>query len=230
MVVVCRNRSWRTGWSRPDSAGTPCRRAEADTMIADKNRIYDGWVSLEGGVDGGRIPSMIDLNQSVAATNMTFRGGDAGTRPGFRKLEETFPALFVGNDASGHTDQVFCYKFNHKNIGPDEILHLTGEYAATEDVKFHLVGGNWVPQDPWFANENTEYIYRYGTFQCAHAFSPHQGQDCIMALIGGRLFRIIPRVTDAAVMELVPKVDPPDEDEEVVENAIPPDRVAKRNR
>jgi hypothetical protein len=31
--------------------------------------------------------------------------------------------------------------------------------------------------------------------QCAHAFSPHSGEDCIMALIGGRLFKIVPGVT-----------------------------------
>jgi hypothetical protein len=50
-------------------------------MIVDKNRIFDGWRTLEGGVDGGRQPNTIDPNQCASAINMTFRGGSATTRP-----------------------------------------------------------------------------------------------------------------------------------------------------
>lgn len=58
--------------------------------IKDKNRIYDGWVSLEGGVDAGRKALILDPNQCVSAENSTFRGGDFGSRPGFRKLTQSF--------------------------------------------------------------------------------------------------------------------------------------------
>lgn len=162
-------------------------------MIADRNRIYDGWINMESGVDAGRAPQMLPPNQCVSAINMTFRGGDITTRPGFRKLTESFSDI---------EEQTYCYKFNHiENPGPNQILHKTGEYADAEDVTFPL------PQ--WFVNENSEYVYRNGIFQTAIAYAPHYGEDSIMAMIGGRLFRIIPRVSTAQVTEVIPDTDKP---------------------
>ncbi len=43
-------------------------------MIQDKNRIFDGFVTLESGVDAGRSPRLIDTNQ-VASGEKIFRGG-----------------------------------------------------------------------------------------------------------------------------------------------------------
>lgn len=56
--------------------------------INDKNRIYDGFSVLIGGVDDGRKPNLIDKNQCVSAENCVFRGGETTTRPPF--LEQTF--------------------------------------------------------------------------------------------------------------------------------------------
>jgi len=42
-------------------------------MIHDKNRIFDGFVTLESGVDSGRAPNLIDTNQVASAENMVFR-------------------------------------------------------------------------------------------------------------------------------------------------------------
>jgi hypothetical protein len=58
-------------------------------MIEDKNRIYDGFQTLESGVDGGRAPNLIDVNQVASAENMVFRGGRAKTRPGIRNYPLT---------------------------------------------------------------------------------------------------------------------------------------------
>lgn len=130
-------------------------------MIVDKNRIFDGWVSLEGGVDAGRAGGDIDANQCVSAENMTFRGGHATTRPGFRKLTESF------------TNPNHCYDLKGNNT----TTNVPGQEAHT--------------------------IYRKGRFQCALGYAPHSGNDCIMALIGGRLYQITPRVRDAVVSEVV---------------------------
>jgi hypothetical protein len=151
--------------------------------IRDQNRLYDGWLTLEGGVDAGRLPNMLGVNQCQSAINMTFRGGSIATRPGFRKLTESFPTF---------VNQQFCY--NHFHDGKME-----GEYKQP-DVTVPS------PPPPWFENENSEYIYKHGILQSAIAFSPHNGEDCIMAMIGGRLFKIIPRVTTANVVEV--PVDP----------------------
>jgi len=51
-------------------------------MIEDKNRIYDGFMTLESGVDSGRTPNSIDTNQVASAESMVFRRGRASTRPG----------------------------------------------------------------------------------------------------------------------------------------------------
>jgi hypothetical protein len=133
-------------------------------MIADKNRIYDGWVSLEGGVDAGRGPTLIEANQAVSAENVTFRGGRPKPRPGFRKLTETY-------------------------TNPEHGFNINGVEIS-----------NWleVPH-----NLQAQYCYKNDVFQSICAYSPRKGEDCLMALIGGRLFKIIPEINSASVTEIV---------------------------
>lgn len=135
-------------------------------MITDKNRIFDGFNSLEGGVDSGRIPSAINPNQCESAENMVFRGGDAAARPGWRKLVETF------------TNGAHCYDAR----GYDTNQNVPGQEASN--------------------------IYRSGIMQGVISYSPHHaGEDCLMAMIGGRLFKIIPGIDTAKVTEITPIKD-----------------------
>jgi hypothetical protein len=53
--------------------------------IVDRGRVTDAITSLEGGMDSGKSPSLIEKNQVFYAQNITFRGGFARTRPGFRR-------------------------------------------------------------------------------------------------------------------------------------------------
>lgn len=137
-------------------------------MINDKNRIFDGWLSLEGGVDSGRNPATIDPNQCVSAENMSFRGGDCVPRPGFRKLTEEF-----------------------KN--PDHTYNEMGLDSGTQ-------------QGETF--RRADDCYKEDRMQCALVYNPHGLADCIMALIGGRLFKIVPRKDTAVVTEITPIADP----------------------
>ena len=288
-------------------------------MINDQNRVYDGWLSLEGGVDAGRAPNMIDANQCVSAINMTFRGGSAKTRPGFRILNEQFPdegvtpplhQLWCFNDQHQYNPTsdtwIFSVNLNMQDPGPGNIranshywtqlnqfaiatfsdtghdglgffrllnagntvfmvdqglpmarvtptiyarfkliakpidhgtwflfqvdhpdlfagagpangeelkvmfpdfglstdLHIQGEYKRS-GTSLSNPDPPYEPMAPWFVNENSEYVYRNGKMQCAIRYSPHNGQDCIMAMVGGRLFKIIPGVTDAKVNEVL---------------------------
>lgn len=174
-------------------------------MISDRNRIYDGWWSLQGGVDAGRAPDTIDPVQAVSAINMTFRGGSASTRPGFRKITEEFPAYRVGTSAL--SDQTWCFNSQYQEDPVHNThIYLPGEYC---DFDVFLLPDN-NPAITQLINGNEEYVYRHGIFQCATAYSPHHGEDCIMAMIGGRLFKIIPDVATAKVHEVVPDGDQAD--------------------
>lgn len=55
--------------------------------IVDKGRLVDGITALDGGMDSGRSPSTIAPNQCAFAGNVTFRGGFAETRPGFKRVQ-----------------------------------------------------------------------------------------------------------------------------------------------
>jgi hypothetical protein len=247
-------------------------------MITDKNRVFDGWLSLEGGVDAGRLPDTLEINQSHEARNVTFRGGSMTTRPGFRKLKETFPQLtrqkwcfntpqtyptpapardFIegeykpDNVPLGTLVPLGTCRFHTESSHPENIVvSVAHNLVANDLVKFTTTGslppnvntttvyyvlaqgltatklrislteggpvigfnhaGTGVHTilkhnsfDPWFTNQNSEYIYRHGILQSAIAYSPHNGEDCIIAMVGGRMFKIVPHVTSAKVTEIV---------------------------
>jgi hypothetical protein len=241
-------------------------------MIKDKNRVFDGWLTLEGGVDAGRMPDSLDVNQAVSAKNITFRGGTMSTRPGFRKLDEEFPAgtgqvwcfnephtfnpdsSFIAGEykpnnvginglgacvfTAGASGDITVTASSHGLIAGQKVTFLTSgtlpasihpsphQYfvlgAGLTSTKFHIsetlngakitfaTAGTGTHRAflfgsiaRWFVNEDSNYIYKHGILQCAAAYSPHNGEDCIVALIGGRLFKIVPRVTTAKVTEVV---------------------------
>ena len=59
-------------------------------MVAEKNRIVDGLLTAEGGVDSGFSPSLIQPNQLAWAVNTTVRGGFPKARPGIWVKNLTF--------------------------------------------------------------------------------------------------------------------------------------------
>lgn len=138
--------------------------------IHDPNRIYDGWISLEGGVDAGRSSTLLDANQCVSSENMVFRGGHPTTRPGWRNLSR----IFLNPE--------------HEYYGPDAVApHYEGEDA-----------GETVNVGP-----TAEDTFKTGIMQCAIGYSPHHGDDCLMAMVSGRLFKILPGSAEAKITEIV---------------------------
>lgn len=140
-------------------------------MIEDRNRIYDGWTSLENGVDSGRPPNTLDPTQVAGAENITFRGGNPKPRPGFTKLAEYF------------TNGTHSYNLNGTDAG-------------------------FIPPYTEIAGQRAYEVYKTGVFQCVTGYSPHHGEDCLMAMIGGRLFKIVPHISDAKVEEIFPITNP----------------------
>lgn len=54
--------------------------------MADKPIFYDGWTTLQAGMDGGVAPFLLDPDQAGFATNVTFRGSFPTDRPPFKKI------------------------------------------------------------------------------------------------------------------------------------------------
>lgn len=60
--------------------------------VKSQSTVYDGFSSLEGGVESGLPSLLIGVNQTGFAVNTTFRdGGLPGPRPGLVNREMTFP-------------------------------------------------------------------------------------------------------------------------------------------
>ena len=61
--------------------------------VIDQQRISDGFLTLERGIDAGKSPNLLPRNQASLAVNATMRGGYVKTRPGF----ENIPLVFTAN-------------------------------------------------------------------------------------------------------------------------------------
>ena len=62
--------------------------------VIDRQRISDGFLTLERGVDAGRAPNLLSRNQASFAGNVTVRGGYAKTRPAFVNIPLEFDRTF----------------------------------------------------------------------------------------------------------------------------------------
>lgn len=123
-------------------------------MILDKNRIFDGFLSSAGGQDGGRNPGMLEKNQYARGENIVTRGGDAGTRPGFRSHELIWERR-------------------------DMTYYPNGQFKVVDGI---------------FATPNQSVDnFSNSKFQDASYFAPRGTPACLMAIVGGRLYRIIPK-------------------------------------
>ena len=58
--------------------------------LARSNLVSDGFTSLESGVDAGRPPNAIGINQVAYAVNASLRGGFIESRPGFKPFTLDF--------------------------------------------------------------------------------------------------------------------------------------------
>lgn len=69
--------------------------------IEDKNRVFDGFSGLPGGVDNGRVPNLIDKDQCHDAENVQFRGALPDNRPPFRTMTTVFENPNLTYNADG---------------------------------------------------------------------------------------------------------------------------------
>jgi hypothetical protein len=97
------------------------------TVASEPNRVSDGSLTLEGGVNGSRPPSLINQNQLATAVNTTTRGGFATCRPGFRKRELDFSgdADIESLFATSHCQGAAIYE-PVSGLPPFALLHVAG--------------------------------------------------------------------------------------------------------
>lgn len=73
--------------------------------VKPQDQVWDGFASLEGGVESGLPSLLLDVNQTAFAVNTTFRdGGLPSPRPGLVNREMTFPNEYT---RSGLQDRYF---------------------------------------------------------------------------------------------------------------------------
>lgn len=100
-------------------------------MILDRNRVYDGWDNMAAGMDAGRRPSLIDINQCSVARDAVFRGGVPRSRPGINQLELLFQNQ-IQYDSSGPSQ------------GPDTLVDAE---ISTGSAVIKSVLANFIQQD-----------------------------------------------------------------------------------
>jgi hypothetical protein len=128
--------------------------------------MADGITTLNGGMDSGRAPSIISPNQCAYAGNITFRGGYAKTRPGFKRIPLATGAAataFSGGRFQGatyfdySTGQLVAqvggstYKLEPPSSGTDwvvtDITNSITMSTARERVHYVQAEGNLICQD-----------------------------------------------------------------------------------
>ena len=125
-------------------------------MIADANRVFDGYSSQEGGVDGGRKPHLLSVNQMAEAENAIMRGGAPSTRPPIKKLTLIFENSLAydssGNLTTGTGDSAANFQTG-KFQGAGYYSPRPGEYRVMV-----LIGGRYYQITPK-SNGTTASVY-----------------------------------------------------------------------
>lgn len=129
-----------------------------------------------------------DANRIFDGSNTLEAGVDAGRRPNTLQPNQVASAdniVFRGGTAKtrpGFVEITEAFLNSNNSYNPN------GSYAGADVV----VGG-----------QEALTIYRDGVFQSAAYFAPHTNENpFIVAMIGGRMFKIVPRETSADVTEL----------------------------
>lgn len=85
----------------------------------DPKALYDGFTSLEGGMNSGLAPHLIQPNQAAKMVNVTIRGAYPTTRPGWKKIPLNHEGEHAGNQFETGKFQgasTFCRESRNREI------------------------------------------------------------------------------------------------------------------
>lgn len=91
--------------------------------VNDPNRRYAGFATLVGGVDSSKSPSLLGQEYCAEAINVTLRNGFPRSRPGYGRLNLTFPDA---DQEAYFRSQLFQGAAYYQGAYADEILAMIG--------------------------------------------------------------------------------------------------------
>ena len=110
--------------------------------VIDRQRISDGFITLERGVDAGKSPSLLPRNQASFAVNATMRGGYAKTRPAFTNIALDFTATNQVDAEAMQTrfqTKMFQGAYNYHFGSNSYLVVAVGGYIHKINVKTGVV-------------------------------------------------------------------------------------------
>jgi len=106
--------------------------------VIDQQRISDGFLTLERGIDAGKSPNLLPRNQASFAVNATMRGGYVKTRPAFNNIPLVFTAdeqadaeAMQSNFKTGKFQGSYTYQYGNKTF----LICGVGGYIYRVDPK-----------------------------------------------------------------------------------------------
>ena len=189
-------------------------------MIKDTGRVSDGLTALTGGMVSGRSPALLKPTQCSYASNISFRGGFAKTRPAFKRLDLVTGEAAVGDvtvDASadkmtlaGHslvTGDIVLLKSGTAPAGltlgtlyyvsvssDDFFFHTTLAYATAGTNKIDITTAG----SGFSVYRDSAALFKAARFQGAQWFVEDRDEGYIIAVAGGNVYRIRPPETGGA--------------------------------
>mgnify|MGYP001217207724 CR=1 FL=1 len=127
-------------------------------MALDADRfLYDGFTTLDGGVDSGRAASLLPANKASWAKNCSFRNGFITQRPGFRKRTLKFldvdgveDATVKANFEDGRFQGAGYYRLHNRGY---VMVMVDGRLFRIDPVDHYKVtdvsGGETNPDNRW---------------------------------------------------------------------------------
>lgn len=135
--------------------------------VEEKNRLESEFFSLEGGINSGIAPSLIQPNQVAKAINTQFRNGYMSCRPAFNRRRLSFP----NNDVkAAFEDGLFqgCSAFSKGNLR-FVVASITGRLYRVSLLDYTVTaiplpdsGNNPTLQKAWFCQAEDFLIVQDG--------------------------------------------------------------------
>ncbi len=126
--------------------------------LLDRNRIYDVFSSLISGVDGGRLPHLIEKDRIAEGDNIALREGLPIQRPPYRSIALTFINPNVTYNADGSFQTADGTVGASRDGFEDGILQEASYYAPYEGREYIMasVGGRLFRFEPVDEGEEAE--------------------------------------------------------------------------
>lgn len=172
----------------------------------DPKRLSDGVMSYEGGMDGGRSPSLLNRNQSAFLVNATARGGFLKERPAYVKRALLFDdqdeqdafedgrfqhgAVYLSDSQHGYLMAVVHGRIYR--IDPENNFVVTDLSPATPNANNLLQGWSCQGENYWLYNDGQSPTFIFDGATGRRAAGNELKPGTAISYIMGRLWYALP--------------------------------------